>query len=109
MTRLVWRKVIMSSFGSGHFASKGHKIFLLNVDEDNIKHTAEAHLKEYSEKNNIGWAVCNLRSVDSIRQTVRNKAAVFLDIRIDFLVNNAGISNSYWHDCKTMEDESVLE
>jgi NAD(P)-dependent dehydrogenase (short-subunit alcohol dehydrogenase family) len=89
-----------------HFASKGHKIFILDVNEDNIKHTAEVHLKEYSK--NVGWAVCNLRSVDEIRQTVR-KAAAFLDNRIDFLINNAGVSTPYWPDNKTMEDESTLE
>ncbi|KEF56944.1 uncharacterized protein A1O9_07134 [Exophiala aquamarina CBS 119918] len=109
-------RIVISGAGQGigralarHFASKGHKIFVLDVNEDNIKHTAEVHLKEYFETNNVGWAVCDLRSVDSIRQTVRSKAAVFLDNHIDFLVNNAGISNPYWGDGKTMEDESVLE
>lgn len=89
-----------------HFAEKGHKIFILDVNEDNIKNTAEVHLKQHST--NVGWAVCNLRSVDEIRQTVR-RAAEFLDNRIDFLINNAGISVPYWSDGKTMEDESVLD
>ena len=89
-----------------HFASRGHRIFILDVNGDNVKHTAEEHLKEYSH--NVGYAQCNLRSVDEIRSTVK-KAASFLDNRIDFLINNAGISHPYWPDGKTMEDESVLE
>lgn len=89
-----------------HFAAKGHKIFILDVNEDTLQHTAKVHLNEYSQ--NVGWAVCDLRSADEIRQTIR-QAAEFLDNRIDFLINNGGISNPYWADGKAMEDESVLE
>ncbi|KAK5047834.1 hypothetical protein LTR84_006499 [Exophiala bonariae] len=106
-------RIVISGAGQGlgravarHFAEKGHKIFILDINEDNIRHTAEVHLKEHSK--NVGWAVCNLRSVDEIRQTVR-KAAQFLGNRIDFLINNAGISTPYWSDGKTMEDESTLD
>ena len=89
-----------------HFASRGHRIFILDVNDDNIKHTAEVHLKEHAP--NVAYAQCDVRSVEDIRSTIK-KAATFLDNRIDFLINNAGISNPYWPDDKTMEDESVLE
>ncbi|RVX68229.1 hypothetical protein B0A52_08738 [Exophiala mesophila] len=105
--------IVISGAGQGigraiarHFASRGHRIFILDVNDDNIKHTAEVHLKEHAP--NVAYAQCDVRSVEDIRSTIK-KAATFLDNRIDFLINNAGISNPYWPDDKTMEDESVLE
>ncbi|EXJ77331.1 hypothetical protein A1O3_09557 [Capronia epimyces CBS 606.96] len=106
-------RILISGAGQGigraiarHFASKGHKIFIIDINEDSLRYTAEVHLKEHADR--MGWAKCDLRSVDEIRATVK-KAAEFLDNRIDFLINNAGISSPYWKDGKTMADESVLE
>ncbi|EXJ60619.1 hypothetical protein A1O7_04772 [Cladophialophora yegresii CBS 114405] len=106
-------RIVISGAGQGigralarHFASGGHKIFILDLNEDNVRHTAEVHLKEYADR--VGWSACNLRSVDEIRSTVE-KAVKFLDNRIDYLINNAGISYPYWPDGKTMEDPSVLD
>ncbi|KIW87566.1 uncharacterized protein Z519_11890 [Cladophialophora bantiana CBS 173.52] len=106
-------RIVISGAGQGigraiarHFASRGHKIFILDLNEDNVRHTAEEHLKEHSDR--VGWSRCNLRSVEDIRSTVQ-KAAKFLDNRIDYLINNAGISYPYWPDGKTMADESVLD
>ncbi|KAK4940143.1 hypothetical protein LTR10_019678 [Elasticomyces elasticus] len=105
--------IVISGAGQGigraiarHFAVKGHKIFILDLNEDNLRHTAEEHLKEHSDR--IDWSKCDLRSVDEIRSTVK-KAAKFLDNRIDYLINNAGISHPYWPDGKTMADESVMD
>lgn len=89
-----------------HFVSKGHKIFIVDLDNDAIKHTATVHLKEYS--NQVGYEACNLRSVDEIRSTVK-KAAKFFDGRIDHLINNAGISSPYWSDNMTMEHPATLK
>ncbi|KAG9788876.1 hypothetical protein ABEF95_002387 [Exophiala dermatitidis] len=106
-------RIVISGAGQGigravarHFASKGHKIYIVDINEDNVRYTAEEHLKEHAER--VGWSKCNLRSVDDIRATMK-KAANFLDNRIDFLINNAGISSPYWKDGKTMADESVLD
>jgi NAD(P)-dependent dehydrogenase (short-subunit alcohol dehydrogenase family) len=104
-------QLLTSSVGIGraiarHFASHGHKIFILDVNADNIKHTAEIHLKEHTA--NVGWAQCDLRSVKDIRSTI-DKAVDFLGGRIDHLINNAGISHPYWPDGKTMADPDVLE
>lgn len=106
-------RIVISGGGQGigraiarHFASRGHKIFILDINEEGIRHTAEEHLKEHSDR--VGWSKCNLRSVDEIRSTI-DKAAKFLDNRIDFLINNAGISYPYWPDGKTMADPSVLD
>ena len=89
-----------------HFASKGHKVFLLDIDEEGLQHTAETHLKEYSD--HVSWQHCDISDVKSIRSAVE-KAANHFGGRIDFLINNAGISHPYWADDKTMEDQSTFE
>ncbi|OCT52506.1 short-chain dehydrogenase/reductase SDR [Cladophialophora carrionii] len=106
-------RIVISGAGQGigralarHFASSGHKIFILDLNKDNVRHTAEVHLKEHADR--VGWSACNLRDVDEIRSTVQ-KAVKFLDNRIDYLINNAGISYPYWPDGKTMEDPSVMD
>jgi len=106
-------RIIISGAGQGigralarHFASRGHKIFLLDINEEGLRHVAEEHLDEHSDR--IGWSKCNLRNVDEIRATVE-KAVKFLGGRVDFLINNAGISSPYWKDGKTMEDPSVMD
>lgn len=70
------------------------EVFML----DAVRHTAENHLKEYAGR--VAWSKCDLRNLDAIRSTIE-KAAEFLDGRIDFLINSAGTSHPYWPEGKS--------
>lgn len=106
-------KILITGAGQGigralarNFAEKGHKIYLLDIDKDALEHTVKVHLKQYTD--HIAWSVCNLRDTDEIRSTIK-KAADYLGGRIDFLINNAGISSPYWPDEKSMADPETLD
>lgn len=88
------------------FLQKGHRVFILDIDEGELSHTVNVHLKAYSDR--VSSSSCNLRDVNDIRKTVA-KAAEFLGGRIDVLINNGGIAHPYWKDGKTMEDPDTLE
>lgn len=90
-----------------HFLQRGHKVFILDFNEEELEHTATVHLKAYLDKF-LSYALCDLRSIDQIRVAAR-KAADFFDGRIDVLINNGGISAPYWKDDKTMEDKSTID
>ena len=49
-----------------HFPEKGHRVFILDVNEDELKYTATVHLKAHAS--NLGYAICNLRDVAEIRK-----------------------------------------
>lgn len=66
---------------------------MIDVNEEGLKHTAQEHLKEFSGR--VGWKKCDLKDTDAIRTTIK-EAATFLGGRIDYLINNAGISHPYW-------------
>lgn len=85
---------------------RGHRIFIIDVNEEGLKHAAQVHLEDYSDR--VGWKVCDLNDITAIRTAI-DEAAEFFGGRIDHLVNNAGISQPYWPDGKTMEDHSTLE
>lgn len=106
-------RILITGAGQGigralarNFAEKGHRIYLLDIDKDALEHTVKIHLKQHTD--HIAWSVCNLRDTDEIRDTVR-KAAEYLGGRIDFLINNAGISTPYWPEDKTMADPDTLD
>ncbi|KAJ9660026.1 hypothetical protein H2201_007067 [Coniosporium apollinis] len=89
-----------------HFLEQGDKVYLLDVDEDELKYTATVHLKDHSDR--LSWALCDLRDVEAIRSTVK-KAAEFFDNRIDVLINNGGIATPQWKDGATMEDPETIK
>jgi len=89
-----------------HFLEKGHRVFLLDVDEDELKYTTTVHLKAHAS--NLDFALCNLRDVTEIRRTV-SKAADFFGGHIDVLINNGGIATPQWKDGKSMDDPDTLE
>lgn len=106
-------RIVITGGGQGigralarHFAAKGHKLYLLDINKEGLQHTAEKHLEKYSDR--VSWSACDLSDTDSIRESIK-KAAEYLGGRIDFLINNAGISYPYWPDGKTMEDPSTLD
>lgn len=78
-------------------------MFILDFNEDEIKHTAQVHLKSFSDEGRLGWTLCNLRSIEDIRRAAE-EAAAFFDGRIDVLINNGGISSPFWKDGKSMGD-----
>ena len=84
---------------------RGHCIFIIDVNEDGLKHTAQVHLKDYSDR--VGWKVCDLNDITAIRRAI-DEAAEFFGGRIDNLVNNSGISQPFWPDDKSMEVHSGL-
>ena len=85
------------------FLERGYKVFIFDIDEEELKHTTTVHLKQYYDKKQLSSAICNLRSVDEIRQKVK-EAADFLGGRIEVVVNNGGIAAPTWKDGKAMDD-----
>ena len=85
---------------------KGSRVFLIDVQEDELKYCATEHLKDYS--NRVTYAVCDLRSPQDIYATIQ-RAAKFFNNRIDVVINNGGIASPQWKDGATMEDKATLE
>jgi NAD(P)-dependent dehydrogenase (short-subunit alcohol dehydrogenase family) len=85
------------------FLERGYKVFIFDIDEEELKHTTTVHLKQYHDKKQLSSAICNLRSVDEIRERVK-EAADFLGGRIEVVVNNGGIAAPMWKEGKAMDD-----
>ncbi|KAK5941475.1 hypothetical protein PMZ80_006754 [Knufia obscura] len=86
-----------------HFLQRGHRVFLLDYNKDELEYTANTHLHAYVANRALGYSLCNLRSIDDIRKSAKEAAAFFKD-RIDVLINNGGISSPFWKDGKSMDD-----
>jgi NAD(P)-dependent dehydrogenase (short-subunit alcohol dehydrogenase family) len=91
-----------------YFLQAGHRVYIFDIQEDELKHTLTAHLKNYHDEGKLNGSLCNLRNVNEIRSKVQ-EAAKFFDGHIDVLVNNASIASPYWKDGKTMEDPDTFE
>lgn len=85
----------------------GHRVYIFDIDEEELEHTAKVHLKAYHDDGRLGSAICNLRDVDDIRAKVK-VAAEFFNSYIDVLINNGGIATPFWKDGKDMEDPSTI-
>ncbi|KAF4542648.1 Short chain alcohol dehydrogenase [Lasiodiplodia theobromae] len=108
------RGVVISGGGRGigralarHFLNKGDRVFLLDVDADELHHTVHVHLAKH-HPTNLSSSICDLRNADEIRKTITD-AAKFLGGHIDVLINNASIATPQWKDGKTMLDASTLD
>jgi NAD(P)-dependent dehydrogenase (short-subunit alcohol dehydrogenase family) len=84
----------------------GHKVFILDIDEEELKYTTGVHLSQHSDR--LGFAICDLRNITDIRNKVQ-AAADFFNGHIDVLINNGGIANPYWKDGVSMDDPAVLD
>lgn len=89
------------------FLERGYKVSIFDIDEEELKHTTTVHLKQYYDKKQVQSTICNLRSVDEIRDRVK-QAADWLGGRIDVLVNNGGIATPNWGDGKTMAEFDTI-
>ncbi|TKX26457.1 hypothetical protein C1H76_1421 [Elsinoe australis] len=90
------------------FLERSYRVYILDIDEQELRHTATVHLKKYHDDNKVDYGVCDLSSVDDIRSSVK-KAAEFLGGRIDVLVNNGGIAAPYWKNGADMTDFAVID
>jgi ribonuclease Z len=90
------------------FLEAGHKVYIFDIDGDELNHTTKVHLKKYYDEGKLNSALCDLRDVKDIRAKVV-EAAKFFDNRVDVLVNNGGIASPQWKDGKTMEDLDTID
>ena len=91
-----------------YFLEASHRVFIFDIQEEELEHAAKKHLEKYYKDGRLGYAVCNLRDVEDIRKKV-DQAAKFFDGKIDVLVNNGGIASPQWKDGKTMEAKETYE
>ncbi|KAF2828208.1 hypothetical protein CC86DRAFT_320863 [Ophiobolus disseminans] len=90
------------------FLEGGHKVYIFDIDHDELQYTTKVHLKKYYEEKKLGSAICDLRDVKDVRAKVV-EAAKFFDNKVDVLINNGGIASPQWKDGKTMEDPDTFE
>ena len=91
-------RVVITGAGQGigralarHFLAKGHRVFLIDINEEELKYTATEHLKKFTRPDRVGWKVCDLGDPEQIRSAIEAAAKLF-DNCIDALINNGGIS-----------------
>ncbi|KAM0354943.1 hypothetical protein ACHAPU_000783 [Fusarium lateritium] len=90
-----------------YFLEKGYRVFVLDIDEEELNYTLQTHLKSYYEKDAVDSAICDLRDTDAIHDKIQ-QAAKFLGGRIDVVINNGGIAAPHWRDGKTIMDRETL-
>ncbi|KAK9413160.1 hypothetical protein SUNI508_12045 [Seiridium unicorne] len=90
------------------FCELGYKVYVFDIDEEELQHTVKTHLKKYSDNGQLRASLCDLRDTDEIQKKVE-EAAEFLGGRIHVLINNGGIASPKWKDGQTMASKETLE
>lgn len=86
-----------------------HRVYILDIDADELDHCVKTHLKPFYEKNRVNYSAIDLTDPKSVHSAVKKAAEEFFrDKRIDVLVNNAGIARPGWSEGKTTEDHETL-
>ncbi|KAH7128360.1 hypothetical protein B0J11DRAFT_431256 [Dendryphion nanum] len=93
---------------SRYFLEAGHRVYIFDIDEEELNYTTTVHLGQYYKDGKVESAICDLRDVNDIRSKVK-MAAEHFNSRIDVLINNGGIASPKWKHGKTMEDLSTID
>ncbi|KAI3393974.1 hypothetical protein diail_3453 [Diaporthe ilicicola] len=99
-----------------HLALLGHRLFLVDIDIEELSYTANSYLPGllHGQVNgtkppiSIGHGACDLRDPTAVRDTIK-AAADFFGGRIDVLVNNAGIARAQFSEGRSMAEPSVFD
>lgn len=115
-----------------HLALLGHRLFLIDIDAEELSYTANTHIPgalsvqvngttngtkspiDIGQVNGhkapiaVGHGTCDLRDPSAIISTIKD-AADFFGGRIDVLINNAGIARAQFSQGRSMADPSVLD
>ncbi len=67
---------------------KGHKVFLLDNDSEELTNTAKVLSKSHQQEKDFSTTVCDLRDPNAITEAVRNADKLFGG-HLDCLINNA--------------------
>jgi hypothetical protein len=54
-----------------------HKVYIFDIDSDELEYTTKTHLKKYYEEKKLDSALCDLRDVKDIRTKVIQAAKFF--------------------------------
>lgn len=68
--------------------SSGHKVFILDNNAEELKHTASQLSKSHSQGRDFEAVTCNLRQPSEIQSAVQQASKLF-DGHLDVLINNA--------------------
>ncbi|KAI1363098.1 NAD(P)-binding protein [Xylaria arbuscula] len=90
------------------FLERGYKVYIFDIDEEELTHATRTHLKQYYEKGMLQSSICNLRDVQEIRDKVK-VAAEFLGGRISVIVKNGGIASPRWSDGRSMDGFGTMD